>query len=111
MIRVLRALGARAEYAENGSVRVTTNHAIKHVAPYELVTKMRASFFVIGPLLARKGFAKVPLPGGCAIGARPVDIHLKGLEALGTKIKMEHGFVIARAEKLIGARVDLSFPS
>ncbi len=115
MIRVLRTLGVRAEYSENGNhhgtVRVATNHSIKHVAPYELVTKMRASFFVIGPLLARKGLAKVPLPGGCAIGSRPVDIHLKGLEALGAKIYMERGFVIARADKLVGAEVKLSFPS
>jgi UDP-N-acetylglucosamine 1-carboxyvinyltransferase len=72
---------------------------------------MRASFFVIGPILAVKGLAKIPLPGGCAIGSRPVDIHIKGMEGLGAKVEMEHGFVIARARKLKGARIYLDFPS
>jgi len=111
MIRVLRALGLRAEYSQPNIVRVWVNNYIKHVAPYELVTKMRASFFVIGPLLARTGFAKVPLPGGCAIGSRPVDIHLKGLESLGAKVELEHGFVIVKANKLRGDRILLDFPS
>lgn len=111
MIRVLRSLGARAEYCEPNTVRVWTNGAIKHVAPYELVTKMRASFFVIGPVLARMGLAKIPLPGGCAIGSRPVNLHLKGLEMLGAKINMEHGFVIAKADRLRGNRIYLDFPS
>ncbi len=112
IIRVLRALGLRAEYS--GSQKHTVeiwNNNIKHVAPYELVTKMRASFFVIGPILARKGLAKVPLPGGCAIGSRPVNLHIKGLEALGANVQMEHGFVIVKAKKLRGGRVYLDFPS
>lgn len=111
MIRVLRALGLRAEYSFPNTVRVWVNGNIKHVAPYELVTKMRASFFIIGPLLAKTGFAKVPLPGGCAIGSRPVNIHLKGLESLGAKISMEHGFVIVDANKLKGNRIYMDFPS
>lgn len=111
MIRVLRALGLRAEYYEPNTVKTWTNHTIKHVAPYELVTKMRASFFIIGPILARMGLAKVPLPGGCAIGSRPVDLHLKGLKALGAKVNMEHGFVIVKADKLKGGKVYLDFPS
>ncbi|MBI5698687.1 UDP-N-acetylglucosamine 1-carboxyvinyltransferase [Candidatus Saganbacteria bacterium] len=111
MIRVLRALGLRAEYSHPNTVRIWANHNIKHVAPYELVTKMRASFFIIGPLLAKTGFAKVPLPGGCAIGSRPVNIHLKGLEALGAKVELEHGFVIVKAKKLKGDRILLDFPS
>lgn len=111
MIRVLRALGLRAEYSHPNTVRVWVNHNVKHVAPYELVTKMRASFFIIGPLLAKTGFAKVPLPGGCAIGSRPVNIHLKGLEALGAKVELEHGFVIVKAKKLKGDRILLDFPS
>jgi len=111
MIRVLRALGLRAEYSPPHTVRVWVLNGIKHVAPYELVTKMRASFFIIGPLLAKTGFAKVPLPGGCAIGSRPVDIHLKGLQALGAKIELEHGFVIVKANKLKGDRILLDFPS
>jgi UDP-N-acetylglucosamine 1-carboxyvinyltransferase len=111
MIRVLRALGLKAEYYEPNTVKVYTNNSIKHVAPYELVTKMRASFFIIGPILARMGLAKVPLPGGCAIGSRPVNLHIKGLEALGAQVSMEHGFVIVKANKLKGAKIYLDFPS
>jgi UDP-N-acetylglucosamine 1-carboxyvinyltransferase len=111
MLRVLRALGLRAEYHEPNTVKLWTDNTIKHVAPYELVTKMRASFFIIGPILARMGLAKVPLPGGCAIGSRPVDLHLKGLKALGAKVEMEHGFVIVKANKLKGDKVYLDFPS
>lgn len=111
MIRVLRALGLKAEYFEPNTVKIYTNDSIKHVAPYELVTKMRASFFIIGPILARMGLAKVPLPGGCNIGSRPVNLHIKGLEALGAQVGMEHGFVIAKANKLKGAKIYLDFPS
>jgi UDP-N-acetylglucosamine 1-carboxyvinyltransferase len=111
MIRILRALGLRAEYFEPNMVKVYTNSTVKHVAPYELVTKMRASFFIIGPILARMGLAKVPLPGGCAIGSRPVNLHIKGLEALGAHVSMEHGFVIVKANKLKGAKIYLDFPS
>jgi len=81
-------------------------------APYELVRKMRASFLVMGPLLAREGCAKISLPGGCAIGTRPIDLHLKGFEALGAEIIMGHGFIEARAPRgLNGARIYLDFPS
>ena len=111
MIRVLRALGLRAEFFEPDTVKVYTNGSIKHVAPYELVTKMRASFFIIGPILARTGLAKIPLPGGCNIGSRPVNLHIKGLEALGAHVGMEHGFVVAKANKLKGAKIYLDFPS
>jgi len=111
MIRVLRALGQRAEFHEPDTIKVSTGDKVKHVAPYELVTKMRASFFIIGPMLAKMGFAKVPLPGGCAIGSRPVDLHIRGLEALGAKVDMEHGFVIVKANKLKGNRFYMDFPS
>jgi UDP-N-acetylglucosamine 1-carboxyvinyltransferase len=74
-------------------------------APYELVRQMRASVLVLGPLLARYGRAKVSLPGGCAIGARPVDQDLKGLEILGAKIHVEHGYVVAEAARLRGAEI------
>ncbi len=111
MIRILRALGLRAEYFEPDTVKIFTNGSVKHVAPYELVTKMRASFFIIGPILARMGLAKVPLPGGCNIGSRPVNLHIKGLEALGAHVGMEHGFVIVKANKLKGAKIYLDFPS
>ena len=80
-------------------------------APYDLVQKMRASFFVMGPLLAKTGVAKISLPGGCAIGARPVDLHLKGFAALGATITQGQGFIEARAEKLTGATIYLDFPS
>ncbi|MFH1361264.1 MAG: UDP-N-acetylglucosamine 1-carboxyvinyltransferase [bacterium] len=112
IIRVLRALGIRAEYSASQKNTVEIwNTDVKHVAPYELVTKMRASFFIIGPILARKGLAKVPLPGGCAIGSRPVNLHLKGLEDLGAEVEMEHGFVIVKAKKLVGNKVYIDFPS
>ncbi|OGC04810.1 UDP-N-acetylglucosamine 1-carboxyvinyltransferase [candidate division WOR-1 bacterium RIFOXYA12_FULL_43_27] len=111
MLKVLRALSIRAEYYHPNQVKIWVGSRVKHVAPYQLVTRMRASFFVIGPILAKMGFAKVPLPGGCAIGSRPVDIHIKGLERLGAKVRMEHGFVVAEAEKLKGEAVHLDFPS
>jgi len=81
------------------------NGSIRPEAPYELVRQMRASVLVLGPLVARYGRAKVSLPGGCAIGARPVDQHLKGLEALGAKIRVEHGYIVAEAPRLSGAEI------
>jgi len=80
-------------------------------APYELVRRMRASFLVTGPLLARIGRARISLPGGCAIGNRPIDLHLKGLEALGAKVKMDQGCIEATAPKLVGSRIYLDYPS
>jgi UDP-N-acetylglucosamine 1-carboxyvinyltransferase len=107
---VLRALGADVENVDN-TFRVDATKLTTHQAPYDLVTKMRASFFVLGPVLARMGKAKIPLPGGCAIGSRPVDLHLKGLRALGATVNIEHGFVEATAEKLYGANIYLDYPS
>ncbi|MNS48733.1 UDP-N-acetylglucosamine 1-carboxyvinyltransferase 1 [compost metagenome] len=107
---VLESLGAKATLSE-GELRVDATNVNNHVAPYDLVTKMRASFFVLGPILARMGKAKIPLPGGCAIGSRPVDLHLKGLRALGATVNIEHGFVEAIAEKLYGANIYLDYPS
>jgi len=107
MIRLLRALGAKAMY-ENGSVRIKAGTNLKSLAPYKLVSTMRASVCVLGPLLARTGHAEVSLPGGCVIGPRPIDLHLKGLEALGTKIEIQHGYVNATAlRKLRGADIYL----
>ena len=80
-------------------------------APYELVRQMRASVLVLGPLVARYGRAKVSLPGGCAIGARPVDQHLKGLEALGATIRVEHGYILAEAPRLRGAEIVFDIPT
>ncbi|MBS0231210.1 MAG: UDP-N-acetylglucosamine 1-carboxyvinyltransferase [Proteobacteria bacterium] len=102
--RVLEGLGARVEHA--GSVMtVDGSHVNSHVAPYELVKTMRASVLVLGPLLAKFGDAEVSLPGGCAIGSRPVDLHLKGMQALGAEITVDHGFIRARCDgRLKGAR-------
>lgn len=111
MADVLRSLGAQVEFTEDHTLQIDPREIDKSAAPYELVTKMRASFFVLGPLLARMGHAEVSLPGGCAIGSRPVDIHLKGLEAMGAEIEIEHGNVIARVDKLVGAEIRLNFPS
>src|SRR6185369_14524982 len=80
-------------------------------APYELVKTMRASFLVLGPLLARFGRARVSTPGGCAIGARPVDLHLAGLEKMGARVRISEGYVEAEAERLRGAKILLDFPS
>lgn len=111
MLRMLNALGVRAEYRIGDEIHIVNTKKIRHIAPYDLVTSMRASFFVAGPILAKVGFAKVPLPGGCSIGARPVDLHLKGFEKLGAKISMEHGFVQIECKQLIGDRHRLDFPS
>jgi UDP-N-acetylglucosamine 1-carboxyvinyltransferase len=92
-------------------VRVAAGSVGRPEAPYELVRQMRASVLVLGPLVARYGRAKVSLPGGCAIGARPVDQHLKGLEALGAKIRVEHGYVIAESGRLKGAEVVFDLPT
>jgi UDP-N-acetylglucosamine 1-carboxyvinyltransferase len=110
MVKMLNALGVRAEY-HRGHVKVSNLKKVRHIAPYELVTAMRASFFVAGPLVAKTGYAKVPLPGGCSIGSRPIDIHLKGFECLGITHKIEHGFVELRAKKIVGDKVYLDFPS
>lgn len=84
---------------------------ISYQAPFEYVSKMRASIVVMGPLLARCGHAKVALPGGCAIGSRPIDLHLKGLQALGAKIEQHDGYIEAFADQLVGDRIYLDFPS
>ena len=110
MVKLLNALGLRAEY-HRGQVKISNSKKVRHIAPYELVTAMRASFFVAGPLVAKTGYAKVPLPGGCSIGSRPIDIHIKGFERLGITHKIEHGFVELRAKKIIGNKVHLDFPS
>ncbi|MCK4957677.1 MAG: UDP-N-acetylglucosamine 1-carboxyvinyltransferase, partial [Candidatus Cloacimonetes bacterium] len=94
MAHLLRVIGARVDYFDE-TMEIDTTHCSYFEAPYELVSKMRASIYVLGPLLARFGEAKVSFPGGCAIGTRPVDLHLKAMEALGTKIDIEHGYILA----------------
>ncbi|MGX7420686.1 UDP-N-acetylglucosamine 1-carboxyvinyltransferase [Carnobacterium gallinarum] len=96
---------------KNKTVAVNATHELNFEAPFEYVSKMRASIVVMGPLLARLGHAKVALPGGCAIGTRPIDLHLKGFEAMGAKVHIENGYIEAFADKLKGARIYLDFPS
>jgi len=107
MSLLLRVLGARVELEEN-VMTIDASHIDSYEAPYELVNKMRASIYVLGPLLARLGITKVSFPGGCAIGTRPVDLHLMAMEALGAHITVEHGYINAKADKLVGT--DIYFP-
>jgi UDP-N-acetylglucosamine 1-carboxyvinyltransferase len=108
--KILSNLGVVFE--EDGqALRVNSDDVNSHVAPYQLVRTMRASILVLGPLLSRLGKAKISLPGGCAIGARPIDFHLKGLSAMGVDVSLEHGYVVARADKLRGAAIFFDIPS
>ena len=116
--RVLAGLGAGIEIdretfgsGRESAVVVDPRSVDNHVAPYELVRTMRASVLVLGPLLARHGAAEVSLPGGCAIGSRPVDQHIKGMQALGAEVAVEHGFIKARADRLRGGRVTFDMAS
>jgi len=105
MLKILDGLGVHGGWESPDTLRIEGGEPTEIEAPYDLVRTMRASFMVLGPLLARCGRARVSLPGGCAIGARPVDQHLKGMAALGAKIELEGGYVDARASRLRGARV------
>lgn len=110
-LRLLNELGVSSDWLSDSEVAVRAG-AIRHLeAPYELVKTMRASFLVLGPLLARFGQARVSTPGGCAIGTRPVDIHLEGLQQLGALIRQQEGYVEATATQLYGAPIALPFPS
>ena len=110
---VLRSLGVKVTHEpQNNKLHVDATSIENITAPYDLVRRMRASFLIMGPLLARLGRAKISLPGGCAIGTRPIDLHLKGFEALGAKISIGHGYIEAIApEGLKGAQIYLDFPS
>ncbi|NET55116.1 MAG: UDP-N-acetylglucosamine 1-carboxyvinyltransferase [Symploca sp. SIO2E6] len=115
MSQILCALGVKVE--RNGDILDINASDLGHsTAPYELVSQLRASFFAIGPLLARLGAVRIPLPGGCAIGARPVDLHVRGLQSLGAQVHIEHGMVNAYisgsgSKKLKGAKIYLDYPS
>ncbi len=114
MSQILSAIGVKLEL--NGDVLdIDARNIGQSQAPYELVSQLRASFFVIGPLLARLGTTRVPLPGGCAIGARPVDLHVRGLQAMGADVIIEHGVVQAsvkgKSNRLKGAKIYLDYPS
>ena len=104
MLELLQSLGARVT-RQGREATVVVERVARDLAPYELVSTMRASVLVLGPLVARHGSARVALPGGCAIGVRPIDQHLRGLAALGAEIAIENGYVVARAGRLRGARI------
>lgn len=112
MNNVLKHLNVGVEFQEkNNTILADASTDINFEAPFAYVSKMRASIVVMGPLLARLGHARIALPGGCAIGTRPIDLHLKGFEAMGADIKIENGFVEAKVDRLVGARIYLDFPS
>jgi UDP-N-acetylglucosamine 1-carboxyvinyltransferase len=111
LIKLIESLGVQSERLDKNSYKFINNGLTNLTASYDLVKKMRASFLVMGPMLAHEKKAIVSLPGGCAIGARPVDLHLKGFEAMGVKIKIEHGYVEAEVDELTGSNVIFDFPS
>ena len=110
--RLLRELGADIRHdVEASRFLIDARDARGHVAPYDLVRTMRASVLVLGPLLARHGAAEVSLPGGCAIGSRPVDLHIQAMQALGAEVEVEHGYIKARAQRLRGGHIEFPMPS
>lgn len=112
MCDLVKSLGAKVEKIDPSSISFFASDITNSTAPYELVSKLRASFLIMGPMIARTGFVRVALPGGCAIGSRPVDLHLKGFTALGAEITQGHGYVEARrTKKLTGSKIYLDFPS
>lgn len=104
-LALLKHMGVQGALGDDNTVTLDARDVHTREAPYEMVKTMRASILVLGPLLARFGVARVSLPGGCAIGSRPVDLHIKGLQAMGAEIHIEHGYIEARAERLKGARI------
>jgi UDP-N-acetylglucosamine 1-carboxyvinyltransferase len=111
MIEVLRAVGANVAWTGERELTIDTSGPLDPETPYELVTRLRASVNVLGPLLARCGEARVAMPGGDDIGSRPLDMHLRGLEAMGADLHVVHGFIEGRVSRLNGARIVLEFPS
>ncbi|MCX6349623.1 MAG: UDP-N-acetylglucosamine 1-carboxyvinyltransferase, partial [Candidatus Aureabacteria bacterium] len=107
MLKILSALGARGEFVGPATLAIDASELSSHAAPYDLVRRMRASVLVLGALLGRSGRAVVSLPGGCVIGPRPVDLHLKGLKALNARISLDHGYVEASGAELRGNEIDL----
>mgnify|MGYP000965255623 FL=1 len=112
MNNVVRGLNTKVIFEqEENRITVDATQPLSEEAPYKYVSKMRASIVVLGPILARNGHAKVSMPGGCTIGSRPIDLHLKGLEAMGAEIKQTAGFIEAKANRLHGAHIYMDFPS
>lgn len=110
MAELLRWIGARIDF-EGNTMQIDASDVNRCEAPFELMNQMRASIYVMGPLLARFGEARVALPGGCAIGSRPVNYHIHGLETMGAEVGLDHGYITAKCGKLKGARIYLDFPS
>lgn len=112
MNQVIRHLNVKVDFNEaKNQVTLDATQELEIEAPYEYVSQMRASIVVMGPLLARNGHAKVAMPGGCAIGKRPIDLHLKGFQALGAEIIQKNGYIEAIADELRGSTIYLDFPS
>jgi len=105
MITLLQSMGVQVTFDDKLNVEIDASKVTERRAPYDLVKTMRASILVLGPLVARYGEAAVSLPGGCAIGARPVNLHVQGLQAMGAEVAIENGFILARAERLVGAHI------
>ncbi len=111
MSDILRAYGAEVSSIKNGVMEISTPVITNTIAPDHFVSEMRASFFTAGPILGRCGKIRIPMPGGCAIGARPIDLHLKGFAALGADVKIDGDHVELKADQLVGASIYLDFPS
>ncbi len=110
MLKLLNSLGVKTTF-ENHIITLDTSNITSQIAPYEHVKKMRASVYVLGPLLAKYGYAKVSMPGGCAWGPRPINLHLEAMEKLGAKIELDGGYIVAKAKKLKGARINFDISS
>ncbi|MGE5679838.1 MAG: UDP-N-acetylglucosamine 1-carboxyvinyltransferase [Bacillota bacterium] len=110
MTKLLNNLGVESEF-NNFTLKLNTSNITSQTAPYEHVKKMRASVYVLGPLLSRFGYAKVSLPGGCAWGPRPINLHLEGMKKLGAEIDLDEGYIVAKAKKLKGARINFDVSS
>ena len=111
MCDILTYLGADVSREKDNALTIDASSLVKNIAPYELTSRMRGSFLVMGPLLARMKQVRLSLPGGCPIGSRPVDLHLKGFQALGADVTKGYGFVEISANKLVGNKIYLDFPS
>lgn len=110
MIKLLNQLGIESEFAKH-ELKLDTSNITSQIAPYELVKKMRASVYVLGPLLSRFGYAKVSMPGGCAWGPRPINLHLEAMKKLGAEIILDEGYIIAKAKKLHGTKIHFDVSS
>lgn len=110
MIKLLNQLGVESEFAKH-ELKLDTSNITSQIAPYELVKKMRASVYVLGPLLSRFGYAKVSMPGGCAWGPRPINLHLEAMKKLGAEIILDEGYIIAKAKKLHGTKIHFDVSS